>query len=374
MRLASQILALATAALAIPGLACAETFVLDTNTGAAYDSVGDGWFFTTPPNQPPDGIGDAGGQALAIGKINGTLELRAMAEFPLASLAGLTPSQIASATVTFKIDDVIASFGPGATFDGTASSPIAVYHYPADGTVTVADFSPAGLGQLGIVTPGVVTDATLAISGAVRFDVDATAALKAALTNGETAFGVLFGTADSPTATSIDGLAPPGVAGGALPIITIETIPLTPPVLTGAEQTCQTTIAKAAAKAIATGEKGFSSCFALILKDYAPDSALAATTAPKCAGLIDHTVATSKLGKDLDKLASGVASKCAGLVPADIGSPCNPAATTFAQTSACLRQSVLGAVQSSVGAQYATACSLLNSVGLGAKFPSVCIP
>ena len=64
------------------------------------------------------------------------------------ALAGLTASQIASATVTMTIDDVVGTFGPGATFDGTASSPIAVYHYAGNGTVTTADFAPPGLTQI----------------------------------------------------------------------------------------------------------------------------------------------------------------------------------------------------------------------------------
>ena len=88
-----------------------------------------------------------------------------MAEFPLASLAGFTAAEVTSATLTVTIDDVIGTFGPGANFDGTASSPIAAYSYPADGTVAVADFSPAGLSPLGTIAPGAITDATLDLDG-----------------------------------------------------------------------------------------------------------------------------------------------------------------------------------------------------------------
>ena len=105
------------------------------------------------------------------------------------------------------VGELQALLGPGAEFDSTASSPIAVYHYPADGTVTVADFSPAGLAQLGIVTPGLITDASLASSGAVSFTVDATQKVKDALTASEVAFGVLMGTLDTPTGTSLDNLS-----------------------------------------------------------------------------------------------------------------------------------------------------------------------
>jgi hypothetical protein len=353
-----------------------ETIVLDGTTGAAYDSVGDGWFFagTTPPLPPPDGVGDAGGQALAVGLISGVLELRAMAEFPLASLSGLSAGQIQSATFRFTIDDVISTFGPGAAFDNTVSDPIAVYHYPADGTVTVGDFSPAGATQVGVVHPGLVTDATLTGTGALNFDVDVTAALQAALTNGDTAFGALLGTTDSPTGTSIDNLSPPGVAGGALPILTIVTVPLQPPVLSSAAQTCQSTIAKASQKLVGTALKSFTTCFSLVLKDFAPDSTLAPTTAPKCAGALDPSSQDSKLGKALGKLVADIEKKCDGLTPADIGSPCNPSATTIAQTAACLRDGQLALAEALAAQQYASGCTLLSAVGLDAAFPGICTP
>lgn len=351
----------------------AETFVLDTGTGAVHEGIGDGWFFasSTPPLPPPDGAGDADGQALAVGSIAGVLELRAASEFPLAPLAGLTASQIVSATFTFTIDDVIGTFGPGAVFDGTASDPVAVYHYPADGTVTAGDFAAAGLAPLGTVATGVITDASLAVSGAVSFDVDATDELKAALTNGDTAFGALIATLDSPTATSLDDL---GVSGAAFPVLTIVTVPLTPPALTTAEQSCQATIQKEGAKLVSSGLKSFGACFGAILKDYAPDQVISASTTGKCAGELDLNDASSKLAKAAGKFADKVNGKCASLTPADIGSPCNPSATTIADTVTCLRTVHLDAAQSATSAQYAAACTMLDAVGLDALFPGVCAP
>ncbi len=347
----------------------AETFVLDGSTGADYDSVGDGWFFaaTTPPLPPPDGVGDAGGQALAVGVISGVLELRAMAEFPLAPLGGLGAAQIQSATLRVTIDDVIGTFGPGAAFDATASDPIAVYHYPADGTVTVADFAAAGATQVGIVTPGLVTDATLAVTGPLAFDIDVTAALQGALTSGHVAFGALLGTTDSPTATSFDGV-------GNLPVLTVETIPLQPPVLSGDAQTCQTTIAKSGQKLVGTALKSFATCFGAILKDHAPDQVLAPATAPKCGDALDPSSADSKLGKAMAKLVADVEKKCEGLSPADVGSPCDPAATTITQTAACLRDAQLAGAEALVAQQYAAACTLLTAVGLDGDFPGICTP
>jgi hypothetical protein len=345
----------------------AETIVLDGGTGAVYDSIGDGWFFAGPSQPPPDGVGDAGGQALAVGFISGVLELRAVSKFPLAPLNGLTASQIASATFTFAVDDVISTFGPGSAFDGTASNPVAVYHFPTSGAVTTADFAPAGLAQLGIVATGVITDASLAVSGPVSFDVDATAALKAALTAGDASFGALIGTLDTPTGTSLDG-------AGLLPTLTVETVPLTPPVLSGAEQACQATIQKEGSKLVASALKSFGACFGAILKDYAPDQAISASTTGKCAGELDVGNPGSKLGKAADKFADKVNGKCGSLTPADIGSPCNPSAANIADTVGCLRDAQLGAAESVTAAQYGDACTLLTSVGLDSTFPGVCVP
>jgi hypothetical protein len=354
--------------------ALAATIVLDKSTGANYDAVGDGWFFAGPGAPPPDGVGDLGGNALAVAFKAGVLELRAMAEFPLAPLAGITAAQVQSATVTFKIDDVISTFGPGAGFDGTASDPIAVFHYPADGVVTVADFAPPGLAQLGVVTVGVVTDATLATTGPLTFTVDATAKLKDALTAGDAAFGVLFATLDTPTATSLDDLSPPGVPGGALPTLTVETVPTTPPVLSSAAQACQTAIANEGRNFVASALKAFAGCFGLVLKD-AADSTLDPKTKTKCAGQLDPASANSKFGKALAKFTDKVVNgKCAGLKPADIGSPCDGSATTIGATAACILNGHRAAVDDIVRDQYASACTLLAAVGLDATFPGVCAP
>lgn len=373
MRLSTLTLALGLA-FAPSTAALAETFVLDGSTGADYDAVGDGWFFAGGPTIPPDGIGDAGAQPLGVAIIAGVLELRAMAEFPLAPLAGLTAADITSATLTVTIDDVLSTFGPGAAFDGTASDPFAVYHYPADGTVTVADFSPAGLTPVGTVTPGVVTDATLAVSGALPFVLDVTDELKAALTNGDAAFGALMGTLDSPTGTSLDNLSPPGVVGGALPFLTVQTIDLAPPVLSSAQQACQSNITKSGSKLVGSVLKSFGTCFGSVLKDYAPDAVVAQSTIDKCVLALDPNDPNSKLGKALAKFTAGIPAKCQGVLPADLGSPCDPLATSFAQTATCLQTSHLAAAQEIVAAQYATACTLLNAVGLETAYPVVCVP
>ena len=364
-------LAALCATLLLAGSARAATFTLDAGTGADYDSVGDGWFFTTPPNLPPDGVGDSGNQPLAVGRIDGTLELRAMAEFPLGALAGLTAADVQSATLHFRVDDVIGTFGPGATFDGTASDPIAVYGYPADGTVTVADFAPAGLVSQAVVALGAITDASLALSGPVDFTVDVTQLVKDRLAAADAAIGILFGTTDSPTATSLDDPAP-GV-GGLLPYLTVETVPTDPPVFSKEELKCQAAIAKQGfgfAKKV-QGEIGkcLNTVLGAVSKGDAP-----ATVAAKCAKGLDEGDPKSVVAKARAAAASSIAKSCVGVAPADIGSPCDGAATTLDATTTCVLDEHRRRVEQMIAAEYADGCTILRSVGLDGAFADVCAP
>jgi hypothetical protein len=350
----------------------AVTFVLDGSTGADYDSVGDGWFFTTPPNQPPDGVGDLGGQALAVAKQNGVVELRAMAEFPLSPLSGFTALQVESATLTITIDDVIGGFGPGTAFDGTAGNPLVVFAYPADGTVAVSDFSPAGLTEVGQIATGTITDASLAVSGAVSFEVDVTDELKAALTSGDAAFGALIATLDSPTGTSLDDR---GVPGRKFPFLTIETIPTVPPVYSADELACQTTLSKEATKLQAAETKALAGCFDAVLKDSAKNAGVVgASTQSNCEAALDPSDANAKLTKAVAKFADKVLSKCADVAPAAINVPCDNDAAGIGETIECVGAAAQDTAERLIGKTYGNACTLLYSVGLDDDFPAVCVP
>jgi hypothetical protein len=359
------------ATLLLGSAAHATTFTLDAASGADYDSVGDGWFFSSPPNQAPDGVGDSGNQPLAVAKIAGTLELRAMAEFSLGSLSGLTAADVQSATLHFRVDDVIGTFGPGAAFDGTASDPIAVYGYPADGTVTVADFAPTGLAPQGVVAIGAISDASLAISGPVDFTVDVTQLVKDRLTAADAAVGILFGTNDSPTATSLDDQAP-GV-GGLLPYLTIETVPTDPPVFSKDQAKCQAAIAKQGlgfAKKV-QGELGkcLNTVLGAVSKGDAPS-----TVAGKCLKGLDDSDPKSVVAKARTGAASTIDKSCGGIAPADIHSPCDAGATTIAATTSCVLADHRRRAEQMIVAEYADACTILRSVGLDASFPDVCAP
>jgi hypothetical protein len=224
---------------AIAGRAAADdVLVLRSGVGGAvHDSILDGF----PSLAPMDGVGDFGGNALGIALQPGVTEERAIVEFPLASLGALAEGGIDEAVLTFNIDDVLSTFGPGTGFDGTACDSVAVHPFAGDGVVTVADFARTGVVPLATIdTGGTITDATLSKTGPLAFDVDVTAALLAALDNGHAFLGFVFETDDAQTGTSIDDLGPgsagpPGVGGASLPFLTIT--PAAPPTTTSSSTT-----------------------------------------------------------------------------------------------------------------------------------------
>lgn len=353
--------------------ASAITITLDTGAGAVHDGVGDGWFFAGGPAIPPDGVGDIGGNAPAIVYQAGVVEMRALSEFPLAALAGYSASEITSATLTVTIDDVLSTFGPGTTFDGTAASPFVAYGYVGNGAVTPSDFSPASPISIGTVTPGAVTDASLAISGALAFDLDVTALVQAYVTAANSHLGVMFATLDSPTGTSIDDIAPPGVVGGALPFITIEITPEVPPSYSADELKCQAGLSKSAAGLAAAEQKAFAKCLDTILKTVAAGDPAADATAA-CAKLLDAGDPKSAVAKAKTKASAGIVKACGALSPADIDSPCDAGATTIADTATCVVEATEGDVEAMTKDRYAKACVLLEAVGLDGAYPGVCNP
>lgn len=188
------------AALLVAGAARAETIVIDdTTAGTVIDGILDGFPFP-PPGLAPDGVGDFLGNALAVALLPGVTEERGIVELPLAPLAGLTSVDIQEATLTFNIDDVVSTFGPGTTFDGTAAETIVLFRYAGNGVIDLADFGNVAGSPLAVVSTtslGTITDATLAVSGPLQFEVDVTAALGTLLDASATHFGLVFTTTDA---------------------------------------------------------------------------------------------------------------------------------------------------------------------------------
>lgn len=374
-------------ALGAIGLACvlavgsaqADTFVInDTTVGTVIDGILDGFPFP-PPGVAPDGVGDFPGNALAVALQTGVTEERGIVELPLASLAGLTSADLDTAVLTFNIDDVVGTFGPGTSFDGTAAATIVLFRYSGNGAIDLADFGQVAGAPLAVVSTtsfGTITDATLAVSGPLQFNVDVKAALGTLLDGSATHMGVVFTTNDAGSATSIDnlgasGAGPAGVGGAAMPFLTVTTVASDPPVWDKDQQGCQGAIAKGGVKLSATLHKELSKCFAAVITTAGAGDPLTSVTA-KCAAALDPANPDSKVGKKIAQLQSGITGKCADLTPASIDSPCDGAATTFAQVATCVADASIEKVSQLVAAEYSPACALITAVGLEADYPALC--
>jgi len=356
--------------LALAGPAIADEFVIDENAGAVYDAILDGFPFP-PPGAPLDGTPDFGNNTLAVSLQSGVTEERAIAEFPLSSLAGLTSADIAVATLTFNIDDVISTFGPGTAFDGTAAASFVLFSFSGDGTVSLTDFNNvvgAPLATVGTTSHGTITDASLGVSGPLVFQVDVTDALSALLDASASHIGIVWTTADAGSATSIDDL---GVAGAAMPFLTVTTAVLAPPVLSKEALNCQKAIGKAAGGLAAVVQKNVAGCFDAVLAATAKAQDLAKATV-KCHRALDPADPTSKVAKSIAKLSSAVASKCATTTPAELGNPCDAGATDMAAVADCIAAQHRARAQSIAAAEYAASCALITAVGLEGDYPDLC--
>lgn len=357
----------------------ADIFTIDdTEAGSVYDGLLDGFPFP-PPGFAPDGTADQLTGSLAVALLSGVTEERGIVELPLASLDGVAAAEVVSATLSFNIDDVLATFGPGTTFDGTAAEALVLFAYAGNGTVDLADFGNVGGAPLAVVDTtgfGSITDATLAVSGPLSFEVDVTAAVTSRLLAGDDYLGFVFATQDHGSATSLDdlgagGAGPEGTGGAFLPFLTVVTTSDAPPTYGKAELGCQKTIGKASSKLGASIRAALGKCLdAVLLAVSKGGDGSAATSA--CASGLDRDDDGSSVSKAIAKHASSVAGACEGLAPSAVGSPCDAGAADIAATIDCLAEDELSRAQSAVRSAYASSCSLLDAVALGIDHPVVC--
>ncbi|HYC53605.1 MAG TPA: hypothetical protein VEL28_01520 [Candidatus Binatia bacterium] len=359
--------------------AAAEIYVVDdTVAGRVYDGLLDGFPFP-PPGTTPDGHADSVAGSLAVALKSGVTEERGIIELPLATLEGITASSVESATLTFNIDDVIGTFGPGTTFDGTAAQAIVLWSYAGNGAIDLADFENVAGAPLAIVDTtgfGVITDASLAETGALSFSVDVTAALVARMSAADGFFGIVMATQDDGTATSLDNLGnggsgPAGTNGSFLPFLTVVTASAEPPVHSKSELGCQKAIGKSSGKLQRTMRAALAKCMDEVLAAAAKDKPLTAASA-SCNEALDPALPDSAVARGAAKLRSAVVAACEQTTPAALGTPCDDDATTFAEVADCLaaRQSALA--QESIASAYAAACPLLSAVELDLLYPIAC--
>lgn len=219
------LLALAVWLIASPSAAAAQADVelrIGVDEGAIYDGILDGF----PGIAVLDGSGDLPGNQLGAALRRGVTEERAVAEFPLARQAA--SGTLSAAILTFNIDDVLSTFGPGTEFNGRAAPRFFLHAYAADGNLAVDDFARIENPPVVIetATEGAITDTTLAITGPVVFSADVTEQLQAIWLGPTSHAGFVWRVEESPTGTSIDDLGegsagPPGIGGATLPYLTL---------------------------------------------------------------------------------------------------------------------------------------------------------
>ncbi len=210
-------------AVALPAAAVAATITIDETTPeTVWEGIVEGF-----PGFP----GRVVPNPLSVVRRGQTLQLRSVMEFPLAALGGIAPDAIISATLTFNIDDVLSTLGPGTELSGQAAEAIPVHFYSGDGEALPNDFDRTQEGFTAVDTgPGTITDATLEQSGPIVLTVDARARVIQALAERSSFLGVLWRATDNPTGTSIDdgrggsasGEPSNTVPGSRMPFLTIE--------------------------------------------------------------------------------------------------------------------------------------------------------
>ncbi len=141
------------------------------------------------------------------------------------------------------------------------------------------------------------------------------------------------------------------------------------PALSPAARRCQAALAVVSGRFGATVYRELAKCFDAIVASVAPGAA--ETT---CRQRLDPMVASSTVARARVRVEGRIAAKCAGVVPGDIGSPCDANSGTIVGTVACVLDEQSRSAQRASGATYRDACSMLAVVGLGAAFPAVCGP
>jgi YVTN family beta-propeller protein len=139
--------------------------------------------------------------------------------------------------------------------------------------------------------------------------------------------------------------------------------------LTKAARTCQATIAKSATRLAQSEHAKLGRCLVRVLKD-AGKGKHVATSAAACAKTLAPDGST--LAKLRTAVGAKIAKKCAGLVPADIGSPCDASATTIGEVAGCVLAGQAKRVEKMLAAEFNDACPMLTAVGLGRGYPDVC--
>lgn len=366
------------------GLACsvlvssnpgrAGTLVIDDQTpGTVYDAILDGY----PGFYTQDGVPDAGNNSLAVAFKAGATEMRSVAEFPLAPLAGWTSADVLSATLRFNIDDVLGYLG--APLSGCAAENFAIWVRSGDGNIPLSDFNVSGppTGVVNTGPPCSITDTTLGSTGPVVFELDVTNALKSLLDGGASFANVVWATNSNNTGTSLDnlglnGAGPPGVRGARMPYLVIELAELPPPNLDAKARRCQRLLSAQATAWQGFVQKQLAACSDRVLNDTAAGKPLDKATS-FCLARLSLTPADKSKVWNRRATALGALSKaCAAPVNLiDLGPPCD-GSNDPAQLADCVLDRSFASAQKAFRQSNALICRTLTAVGLNLQYPEAC--
>jgi YVTN family beta-propeller protein len=138
-----------------------------------------------------------------------------------------------------------------------------------------------------------------------------------------------------------------------------------------AARSCQSTLAKTGQRFAERLHKELVKCVEKLLlaaeKRTSDGKAIAA-----CRGKLDFANPRSALSKAYATGLAKMERKCAGQVPADLGTPCDPAATTFATVAQCVLAGHDARVGRMVAAEFNDGCVMLTRAGVAASHPAVC--
>jgi YVTN family beta-propeller protein len=144
-----------------------------------------------------------------------------------------------------------------------------------------------------------------------------------------------------------------------------------PPVLSSAGLVCQKTMALSFKRFGAKAHGAFTSCFQRVLGAIAAGNPTT-DAADDCVADLDATVATSKVSKLRTVARAQILARCASVTPAQLGFPCDPSATTMAETADCVLDAQVTRVAQALAAEYGAPCGLATAAGLAVRYPAFC--
>ena len=150
-----------------------------------------------------------------------------------------------------------------------------------------------------------------------------------------------------------------------------EMNPVYPAPLAPAPLACQIALAKSGRGFADRLHKSLGGCLERLLTAADTQKGEAKVVA-KCLTTLDLGNPESKVSRARDASLKTIAKRCVGVSPASLGSPCDPAATSIAETASCIAGGHVSEVGKLVASEANDACVMMTRIGLATVFPTVC--